>query len=134
MGGDLVLGHAVAFGILETGKALRFRVASLPGFAARFGTKIMNRLRPLILALAVATASFQPTPAWARQDPEEAEPGETVREGLERMMRALERFIDMIPQYEVPELTDDGDIIIRRKRDDEPSEPEPEDRIDRTRA
>ena len=94
----------------------------------------MNRLGPLLLALAVATASFQPTLAWARQDPEEAEPGETVREGLERMMRALERFIDMIPQYEVPELTDDGDIIIRRKRDDEPSEAEPEDRIDRTRA
>ena len=94
----------------------------------------MNSLRPLLLALAVATASFQPMPVWAQQDPEEAEPGEMAREGLERMMRALELFIDMIPQYEVPELTDDGDIIIRRKRDDEPSEAEPEDMIDQTRA
>ncbi len=31
-------------------------------------------------------------------------------------MRALEALIDSIPQYEMPEINEHGDIIIRRKR------------------
>lgn len=93
----------------------------------------MRRVYPLILALTMIAAVIQPGPGLAQQAPEDDEPGELAREGVERMMRALELFIDMIPQYEMPELSDDGDIIIRRKRDDEPDSP-PEDEIDQTRT
>ena len=67
-------------------------------------------LLPLLLAA--------PFPAVA-EEPSEAEPapGELAREGVERLLQALEVFIEMIPQYELPELNENGDIIIRRKRD-----------------
>lgn len=49
------------------------------------------------------------------QDSEEESAGELAREGIENLLRALGSFIDMIPQYEAPELNENGDIIIRRK-------------------
>ncbi len=70
-----------------------------------------------------------PMPAVAAGPPGET-PEETpealAREGMERMLRALELFIEMIPQYEMPEVTEDGDIIIRRKRRraEPPADPE----------
>ena len=81
-------------------------------------------LPALLLSLSLAVAS-----AAAAQDPsEERAPSDLAREGVERLMRALDAFIEMIPQYEMPELNENGDIIIRRKRDrgEEPSA-EPED-------
>ena len=70
-----------------------------------------------------------PTYAAAEESEESEDPGELAREGVERLMRALEAFIDMIPQDEMPEINEDGDIIIRRKRRVEPS-PEVEDEED----
>ncbi len=52
-----------------------------------------------------------------------------AREAIEQLMRALELMIDSIPQYEMPEIEENGDIIIRRKRRKErrkPSVPEVE--------
>ena len=89
-----------------------------------------NRLAALICVLALASAS----PAFG-QTAEEGEPEELVREGVERLMRALELFIEMIPQYEMPVINEDGDIIIRRKRpepDREPPADKPE--LDKTAA
>jgi hypothetical protein len=52
-----------------------------------------------------------------------------------RLMRALEAFIDMIPQYEMPEINENGDIIIRRKRHVEPSSEEDDgDDLDQTQT
>ena len=45
-------------------------------------------------------------------------------EGIESLMQALEALIGMIPQYEMPEMTEEGDIIIRRKRSEPQDEPE----------
>ena len=78
----------------------------------------------LIAALAVAG----PVPAQALDpgtgDRERAE--ELAREGIEQLLRALEALLLSIPQYEAPEITEDGDIIIRRKRKPpEPPEPLP---------
>lgn len=39
-----------------------------------------------------------------------------IDEQLEAAMRALERFVADIPMYETPEVTPDGDIIIRKRR------------------
>ena len=84
---------------------------------------------PVVYGLLVA----MPQDAVLAQASEEESPGEIAREGVEHLMRALDAFIDMIPQYETPELNENGDIIIRRKprRNSQPNE-EPE--IDETRT
>ncbi len=48
---------------------------------------------------------------------------ELAGEAMEQLMRTLKMFMRSIPQYELPEINENGDIIIRRKRDD-PGEPD----------
>ncbi len=50
-----------------------------------------------------------------------------AREAMEQLMRSLKMFMQSIPQYELPEINENGDIIIRRKRwpeGDDPGEPD----------
>lgn len=75
-------------------------------------------LAALSLAAGAAGAEGPDTP------PQQA-PEDLAREGLESMLRALRLLVESIPQYELPEVLDNGDIIIRRKRDGR--EPPPED-------
>jgi len=63
--------------------------------------------------------SAWPVPALADEPSREESPSDLAREGVENLMRALNALIEMIPQYELPELNENGDIIIRRKRDPE---------------
>ncbi len=53
---------------------------------------------------------------------------EMAKEAIEQLIRALELMIESIPQYELPEINEDGDIIIRRKRrpSEKPADPESE--------
>ena len=90
---------------------------------------------PLLLAVPLPADAEEPSGEPApneqapnEQAPNEQAPGELAREGVARLLQALEVFIEMIPQYEMPELNENGDIIIRRKRDrgEEPSA-EPDD-------
>jgi hypothetical protein len=67
----------------------------------------------LCLAPPLTAAAAEPTAPG-----EQESPGEVAREGFESMMRALRLLVESIPQYELPEVLDNGDIIIRRKRDD----------------
>ena len=83
-------------------------------------------MRHWLAALALCGALVLGTPVAAEESRESEDPGELARDGIERLMRALEAFIHMIPQYEMPEINEDGDIIIRRKRDEVPS-PRPDD-------
>ena len=80
---------------------------------------------PLLLAVPLPAHADDPSgePAPNEQVPNDQAPGELAREGVARLLQALEVFIEMIPQYEMPELNENGDIIIRRKRDrgEEPS-------------
>ncbi len=78
------------------------------------------------LCAALVLAPPAVAPAVAEESRESENPGALVSDGIERLMRALEAFIDMIPQYEMPEINENGDIIIRRKRHVEPS-PEEDD-------
>ncbi|MFQ5776258.1 MAG: hypothetical protein ACE5GS_17205, partial [Kiloniellaceae bacterium] len=56
-----------------------------------------------------------------------------AREAMEQLLNALEMFLESIPQYEMPEVNEHGDIIIRRKRKPDRVEPdEPE--LDSTRT
>ncbi len=62
------------------------------------------------LLAAAAIAALAATPAAAQ----EKSPEELARDGLGKLLSALELFIDTIPQYETPEILPNGDIIIRR--------------------
>lgn len=62
------------------------------------------------LALALAAS-----PAARAEEPSV---GQKVDEVMQRALDLMERFIGAIPGYEAPEITPEGDIIIRRKRPD----------------
>ncbi len=55
------------------------------------------------------------TPRAAQHD-QRGRAEDMAREAIEQLMRALELMIDSIPQYELPQIEENGDIIIRRKR------------------
>lgn len=83
-------------------------------------------LLPALIAMALILA--KPLPLLAGEQPSERERAEEMAlEAVKNMMRALELVIESIPQYELPEINDQGDIIIRRKRKPgrkTPAEPE----------
>ena len=86
----------------------------------------MPRQSLIAAALLLGLALAVPATAPAADEPPEESPEELAREGMERMLKALELFIEMIPQYEMPEVTEEGDIIIRRKRRKSEPPPDPE--------
>ena len=78
-------------------------------------------LRRSTLAVAVLAALAVPAAAQEKETP-----GELATDAMSKMVRALELMIQSIPQYEKPEINENGDIIIRRKRpNDPPRMPEP---------
>lgn len=83
-------------------------------------------MRAVILAGVAAAFLMAPTTAaFGESEKESFE--EQAREGLATLMMALESFIESIPQYEMPEVLENGDIIIRRVHPEEPehtAEPE----------
>ena len=44
---------------------------------------------------------------------------ELWREGQQKIQEGVETIIKAFPRYEAPEITEDGDVIIRRKPDPE---------------
>jgi len=65
----------------------------------------------LIAALALAAPA-----AHAAEPPAATEQAERdLREGLEKMLHAIEGLVKSIPMYEAPTINENGDIIIRRK-------------------
>ena len=79
----------------------------------------MRKLIPVLLLLA--------TPAAADEG---ARAEDLAREGANKLMRALELFIESLPRYEAPRIAPNGDIVIprapreERERDAAPGEPE----------
>ena len=49
-----------------------------------------------------------------------------AREGVDKLLKALEQLLKAVPQYEPPIVNQNGDIIIRRKRP--PQTPGPQER------
>jgi hypothetical protein len=79
------------------------------------------------LLAAVALAGFLaalPPAALAQGDPPTTPEAEAMA-GVERLLRALELFIQSIPQFEAPVMNENGDIIIRRKRPESDQQPPP---------
>jgi hypothetical protein len=81
----------------------------------------------VIFLSAILVGASAPKTLRAAQHDERGRAEDMAREAIEQLMRALELMIDSIPQYEMPEIEENGDIIIRRKRRaprPEPSVPE----------
>jgi hypothetical protein len=58
---------------------------------------------------------------------------QALKEGADKIMRALELMMRAVPQYEMPEVLENGDIIIRRSNPDSPGpSPRRRDRTDET--
>ncbi len=72
---------------------------------------------------AVCLAGVAPGVAQERSQRERAE--EFARQGMERLMQALDLLIQSIPQYELPVINENGDIIIRRRHGSAPTQPAP---------
>ena len=88
----------------------------------------MNLRNPLILLVflsAFLTGAIVSTAPRAAQRDDRVAAEDMAREAIEQLMRALELMIQSIPQYEMPEIEENGDIIIRRKRRTPEPEPEP---------
>lgn len=71
-----------------------------------------------LIGLMVFTSPALLVPAWAGEHakPSEKEtPSELFKEATRGILRALGLILQSIPQYETPEILDNGDIIIRRK-------------------
>jgi len=68
----------------------------------------------LALALALALPLVLPLSGTPVAAQDRQAPDEVAREGLEKLMRAMELFLGTIPLYEAPEVLPNGDIIIRR--------------------
>jgi hypothetical protein len=91
----------------------------------------MTVLRILLIFLVVAgpgvAAAATGQPAWPDGDRlarDMREAGELIRQGLEKMLGSIDTALRTMPQYELPTIDADGNIIIRRKppgaRDAEP--------------
>jgi hypothetical protein len=66
-----------------------------------------------------ASAQSQSEKQWQRAE-------DTIREGAEKIVRGLEQMIRSLPQYDMPEMQPNGDIVIRRRPPRPPSEKVPE--------
>ena len=94
------------------------------------------RLRALAAAFVRgATASPVLAQSPGPAPPQEPRPGDLARDAIEKMMRALSLAIENLPQYAMPELNENGDIIIRRlnPRAEKPR-PRPPENPDETRT
>lgn len=81
----------------------------------------------IMIAAAPASAQQRHPPPDPREKAEKA-----FRDGARIIMRALQLFLESVPQYAAPEVLDNGDIIIRRKRrNPRPEEKKPPDRGDK---
>lgn len=70
-----------------------------------------RRVAAAALALLIVTTPW--APAHAQSQP--PDPEILLEEGTKKILRAFELFIMTIPQYEMPEVLPNGDIILRRK-------------------
>ncbi len=75
-------------------------------------------MRRLSLAVALICLMALTGPVLAGEHakpPENETPGEMLKDATRTILRALGLMLQAIPQYEAPEILDNGDIIIRRK-------------------
>ena len=83
-------------------------------------------MNKLVLSGLIAVMLSTPTLSYAQSN---QSPDQLMENGIKMILDAIEIFIQNLPQYEGPEVLDNGDIIIRRKQPkSENSNEEPENR------
>jgi hypothetical protein len=86
-------------------------------------------MRPAIIALGVCAAlASAPALAQSTEPPAGQEPSGTqlTLEGLGKLMLGLQRMVEELPRYNLPEINENGDIILRRiDPHDQPVQPMP---------
>ena len=70
-------------------------------------------MKKLALSGLIAAMLSTPTLSYAQSD---QPPDQLMENGIKMILDAMKIFIQNLPQYETPEVLDNGDIIIRRKR------------------
>lgn len=86
----------------------------------------MHRLPKTAATVALAALLLSPAaradePGLLLIDPETRERVEELAlDSLEQLRRAFRLFLESIPRYGPPEITPEGDIVIPRRRPDEP--------------
>jgi hypothetical protein len=82
-----------------------------------------NLAYALILSAALASA-YGPAAAQTAPPPstQEQTPESLLRSGIENLLRALGLALQNLPQYEMPQVNEYGDIVIRRVN---PARPRP---------
>ena len=73
-------------------------------------------MKGLLLAISLAFALSISSVAYAD---EKKSPEVMIEEGTKMIFDALDLVLKAIPQYEAPEILENGDIIIRRKNSTE---------------
>ncbi len=87
--------------------------------------KIRNALIFMTVLSTLAIGSGAATALLAAQHDDRGRAEDMARNAIEQLMRALELMLDSIPQYELPEIMENGDLIIRRKHRVPRPEPDP---------
>jgi len=72
--------------------------------------------RGLLVATLALPLAAQPPAGQADESGGKDEAFEMAEDAMLQLMLALQLMISAIPQYEMPEVLDNGDIIIRRKQ------------------
>ena len=70
-------------------------------------------MKKLVLSGLIAVMLSTPTLSYAQSN---QPPDQLMENGIKMILDAMEIFIQNLPQYEAPEVLDNGDIIIRRKK------------------
>ena len=71
------------------------------------------------IAILVAAGPIQGQEA-APTDKLQEQAEQAFKKGIETVLRALGSMVKSVPQYEMPEVLKNGDIIIRRKKPQNP--------------
>ena len=84
----------------------------------------MAKMRIGLLLICLVVFAGPAPAAEAPTSPGQDTPAELLKEGTRQILQAFELFFRTIPQYEAPEVLENGDIIIRRKNPG-PTPPDP---------
>ncbi len=91
-------------------------------------------MRKLFAGFVFSVAVLHGVSAWAQSPESQERAEELARQSLETLMRTLETMLNAVPQYALPEINENGDIIIRRIRPNEDRrrdrDPDDDDRVD----
>lgn len=84
--------------------------------------RIVVPLAAAMMLAAPALAADPPDPA-PPPVPSPATPGAQAKQGFDLLLKALEGWIRQFPTYAAPEVTPEGDIVIRRLDRTRPAPP-----------